>query len=80
MFKDGPEEVANDLRGGRTSSSTTEVTIQLVRIAVRGDRRLTIRMIISQLDMRKDRLWKKKKKKKKRGRRALWMHRRRMIG
>lgn len=57
-FKEGREEVEDDSRYGRPSKNRTEVNVERVKQIVRGDRRLTVRMIVSQLDMKKDSVWK----------------------
>lgn len=57
-FKEGREEVEDDSRSGRPSTSRTEVNIERVRQVMRGDRQLTVRMIASKLDMKKDSVWK----------------------
>ena len=43
---------------GRPSTSRTEVNVERVKQIVRGDHRLNVRMIASQLDMKKDNVWK----------------------
>lgn len=43
-FKEGHEEVEDDSRSGRPSSSRTEVNVKRVTQIERGDRRLTVRM------------------------------------
>ena len=48
----------DDSRSGGPSTSGTEVNIARVRLVVHDDRRLTVRMIASQLDLKKDSVWK----------------------
>ena len=43
-FKEGREEVLNDHRSGRPSTSRTDETVERVRQKVRSDRRLTVRL------------------------------------
>jgi len=50
-FKEGREEVEDDHRRGRLSTSRAEENVQCVGEKVRSDRRLTIRMIVDELDM-----------------------------
>ena len=54
----GHEEVEDDSRSGRPSTSRTEVNVERVRQVVHGDHWLTVRMIASQLDLTKDSVWK----------------------
>jgi len=56
-FKEGREEVENDHRSGRPSTSRTEENVQHVREKVRSDHRLTVRMIADELDMNSKRVW-----------------------
>jgi len=54
-FKDGKEEVEDDHRSGRPSTSITEENVQRVREKVRSDRYLTVRMVANKLDMNSER-------------------------
>jgi len=56
-FKEGKEEVEDDHRNGRPSTSRTEENVQRVREKVRTDCHLTIRMITDELDMNSERVW-----------------------
>ena len=56
-FKEGIEEVEDDHRSGRTSTSRTDDNVEPVRRKVRGDCRLTVRMIACELDMNSERVW-----------------------
>ena len=56
-FKEGREDVEDDPRSGRLSTSTTEKNVEIVRQKVLGDRRLTVRMIANELDMNCERVW-----------------------
>ena len=56
--KRGREEVEDDSRSNRPSTSRTEVSVERVKQTVRGDLQLTVRMIASLLDMKKDSIWK----------------------
>ena len=49
-FKSGHEEVEDDPRSGRPSTTKTDKNIVRVKQMVRSDRRLTIRMIADNLD------------------------------
>jgi len=51
------EEVEDDHRSGRPSTSRIEENVQRVREKVQSDRRLTIRMIADELDMNSERVW-----------------------
>ena len=44
--------------GGRPSTSRTEVNVERLRQLVCSDGRLTVRMIASQFDLKKDSIWK----------------------
>jgi len=44
-FKEGRDEVEDDHRSGRSSTSRTEENVQRVREKVWSDHRLTVRMI-----------------------------------
>jgi len=56
-FKEGREEVEDDHRSGRPSTSRTEENVQCVREKVRSNHRLTVRMIANELDMNSERVW-----------------------
>jgi len=55
-FKEGREEVKDDQRSGRPSTSKTEENVQRVREKVRNNRSLTVRMIADELDMISERV------------------------
>ena len=44
-FKEGRDEVEDDHRNGRPFTSRTDENIERVRLKVRSDRRLTVKMI-----------------------------------
>jgi len=50
-FSDGREQVEDEPRGGRLSASKTDDNMERVRSLVRSDRRLTLRMISSELSL-----------------------------
>ena len=56
-FKVGKEEVEDDHRSGRPSTSGTDKNVERVRQAVWSDRRLTVRMIADELGMNSERVW-----------------------
>ena len=56
-FKEGREEVEEDHRSGRPSTSKTDENVERVRQKVRSDRRLTVRMIADELGMKSERVW-----------------------
>ena len=56
-FKEGREEVEDDHRSGRPSTSRTDKNVERVRQKVRSDRRLTVRMIADELGMNSERVW-----------------------
>ena len=56
-FKEGREEVEDDHRSGRPSSSRTDENVERVRQKVRSDRRLTVIMIAFELGMNCERVW-----------------------
>jgi len=56
-FKEGREEVGDDHRNGRPSTSRTEENVQRVKEKVQSDRRLTVRMIVDELYMNSERVW-----------------------
>ena len=51
-FKDGREEMEDDRRSGRPSTSRTDENVERVRQKVRSDRRITVRMIADELGMK----------------------------
>ena len=55
-FKKRPEKVKDDLRSGRHSTNKTAVNIKRVKQVVCADCHLTVQMITSQLDMKKNSL------------------------
>lgn len=57
-FREGLEETEDAHRSGRPSTSRTEENVERVRQMVRNDRRLTVRMIASSLDINRDCVWK----------------------
>ena len=56
-FKEGREEVEDDPRSGRPSTSRTADNIERVKQMVRADRRLVVRMIAEELSINKDTVW-----------------------
>ena len=56
-FKERKEEVEDDHRSGRPSTSRTDENVERVRQKVRRDRRLTVRMIADELGMNSERVW-----------------------
>ena len=56
-FKEGREEVEDDHRSGRPSTSRTDENVERLRQKVWSDRRLTVRMIADELGMNSERLW-----------------------
>ena len=54
MLKEKSENVKDDFRSGRPSTSRTEVNMERVRLVVHGDRSLTVRMIANQMNMKKE--------------------------
>ena len=57
-FKEGREEVEDDARSGRPSSSRTEDNVERVRQKVREDRRMTVRMVAYELGINRETVWK----------------------
>ena len=55
-FREGREEVEDDHRSGRPSTSRTDENVERVRQKVRSDRRLTVRMIADDLGMNSERV------------------------
>ena len=56
-FKEGREEVEDDHRSGRPSTSRADANAVRVRRKVRNDRRRTVRMIADELGMNGERIW-----------------------
>ena len=56
-FKEGWEEVEDDPRSGRPSTSTTVDNIERVKQMGHANRRLTVRMIAEELSIDKDTVW-----------------------
>ena len=50
-FLDGRQIVENELRSGRPCRSKTDENVTKVRAVVMSDRRLTVRMIVSELNL-----------------------------
>ena len=57
-FKEGREDVEDDPRGGRPSTSRNETNVELVKKMVRGDRLLTVRPISDELGLNRNSVWK----------------------
>ena len=58
-FKEGREDVEDDSRSGRPSTSRTADNVESMKQMVRGDRRLTVRMIADELEkINRDSVWK----------------------
>jgi len=56
-FKEGKEEMEDDYRSGRPSTSRTKENVQCVKEKVRSHHRLTFRMIADELDMNSEKVW-----------------------
>ena len=56
-FKEGREEVEDDHRSGRPSTSRTDENVEHVRQKVRSDCCLTVRMVADELGMNSERVW-----------------------
>ena len=56
-FKKGREEVGDDHRGGRPSTSRTDENVERVRQKVRRDRSLVVGMIADELGMNSKGVW-----------------------
>ena len=56
-FKEGREEVEDDPRSGRPSTSRTADNIERVKQMVRADCQLMVRMIAEELSINKDTVW-----------------------
>ena len=55
-FKEGREELEDDHRSGRPSTSRTDENVERVVQKVRSDRRLTVRMIVDEPGMNSERV------------------------
>ena len=53
-FRNGHEDVGDNLKSGRPSTSKTEANIEKVKELIRSDRRLTIRIMTEQLGLDKE--------------------------
>ena len=56
-FKEGREEVKDDHKNRRPSTSRTDENVEQVRQKVRSDCRLTVRIIADELGMNSERVW-----------------------
>ena len=56
-FEEGREEVEDDHRSGRPSTSRIHENVERVRQKVRSDRRLTVRIIADELGTKSERIW-----------------------
>ena len=56
-FREGEEDMEGKPRSGRPSSSKTDENVEAVRQAVRGERRLTVRMIAEQVGIDRQTVW-----------------------
>ena len=56
-FKEGCEDVEDDSRSGRHSTSRTADNVEHVKQMVHGDRWLTVRMIADELEINRDSVW-----------------------
>ena len=56
-FREGREDVEDDPRSGKPTTSRTNENVERVREKVRSDRRLTVRMIADELSMNSERVW-----------------------
>ena len=56
-FEEGREEVEDDRRSGRPSTSRTHENVEGVIQKVRSDRHLTVRMIADELGMNSEKVW-----------------------
>jgi len=50
-FSEGRESIKDEPRSGRPSTSKTDNNMEILRALVRSDRRLTVRMIASELNL-----------------------------
>ena len=56
-FKKGRQEMEDDRKSGRPSTSRTDEKVERVRQKVPSDRRLAVRMIADELGMNSGRVW-----------------------
>ena len=56
-FREGREDVEDDPKSGRPTTSRINENVERVREKVRSDRRLTVRMIADELSMNSERVW-----------------------
>ena len=56
-FREGKEDMEDDPRSGRPTTSRTNENVERVKEKVRSDRRLTVRMIADELNMNSERVW-----------------------
>ena len=56
-FREGREDVEDDPKSGRPTTSRTNKNVEHVREKVRSNRRLTVRMIADELSMNSERVW-----------------------
>ena len=56
-FREEREDVEDNPRSGRPTTSRTNENVERVREKVRSDRRLTVRMIADELNMNSERVW-----------------------
>ena len=57
-FKEVREEVEDDHRSGRPSTTKTDENVERVRQKVQSNRRLTVRMVADELGMNSEKVWK----------------------
>ena len=55
-FREGKEDMEDDPRSGRPTTSRTNENVERVKKKVRSDRRLTVRMIADELNMNSERV------------------------
>ena len=56
-FREGREDVEDDPKSGRPTTSRTNENVEHVREKVRNDSCLTVRMIADELSMNSERVW-----------------------
>ena len=56
-FREGREDVEDDPKSGRPTTSRTNENVECVREKVHSDCRLTVRMIADELSMNSERVW-----------------------
>ena len=56
-FREGEEDMEDNSRPERSSSSKTDENVEAMRQAVRGDRRPTVTMIAEQVDIDQPTVW-----------------------